>query len=261
MSKTYTEHHFEPRDHAISEQFNKEIRNVQSEFNGELDAQQLPYEATTEAKFSVGTSMDGAFDTKPDGSAQNGTGHIHPTQSYFDVKSAIVADGWARPVDAIPTTVTLLGPPAAAFISSSGSWNAGILPLSQDIDDGVFMRIPTRDGMLRGCACVDLEYSLVKGTVPGFTATYGYNWRWQIYVFVDNLMVATTGPQPAGTRKSIQLPFSVPVPSKNAVEVDIRWSATFDGAGTTAGADSYVTVDDAEVNIFNTYLWVRNQTR
>ena len=152
-----------------------------------------------------------------------------------------------------------MGPPAAAFVSTSGLWSSGINPLSQDIDDGVFMRIPTREGMLRGMAQIDVEYMLVGQSTGGAAGTYGNDWRWQVFVFVDNLMVATSGPQPAGKRKSIYLPFSVPVPTKDNVEIDIRWSATFDDPWV---ASSTVSLDDpGTVNFFNSHIYVRNQAR
>jgi hypothetical protein len=258
MSKTYTEHNFRARDHLTSEDHNSETRNWVSEFNGQLDAQQLPYTSFASTTFTDGIVMDGAFDTKPDGSRQVGVGQINATQAHYSVQSNITADTWERAPDDAPG-VTIMGPPAKAFLSTSGEWSSGINPLSLDIDDGVFMRIPTREGMLRGMAQIDVEYMLVRQTTGGAAGTYGNDWRWQVFVFVDNLMVATSGPQPAGKRKSIYLPFSVPVPTKDNVEIDIRWAASFDDPWV---ASATVSLDDpGTVNFFNSHIYVRNQAR
>ena len=247
MSKTYTEHNFRARDHLTSEDHNSETRNWVSEFNGQLDAQQLPYTSFASTTFTDGIVMDGAFDTKPDGSRQVGVGQINATQAHYSVQSNITADTWERAPDDAPG-VTIMGPPAKSFLSTSGEWSSGINPLSLDIDDGVFMRIPTREGMLRGMAQIDVEYMLVRQTTGGAAGTYGNDWRWQVFVFVDNLMVATSGPQPA-----------VPVPTKDNVEIDIRWAASFDDPWV---ASATVSLDDpGTVNFFNSHIYVRNQAR
>ena len=257
MSKTYTKHNFRARDHLTYEDHNEETRNWASEFNGQLDAQQLPYTSFPSTSFTAGIDMDGLFDTKPDGSRTVGVGQINATQAHYSVQSNITADTWVRePVNW--GGVTIMGPPAASFSGWSGLWSSGINPLSADIDDGVFMRIPTREGMLRGMATIDIEYMLNRKKNALGGATYGYDWRWHVFVFVDNLMVATTGPQPSGKRKSVYLPFSVPVPTKDNVEIDIRWSATFDDPVTGAG----LTLEGpAIINFFNSHIYVRNQAR
>ena len=254
MSKTYTEHNFRARDHLTSEDHNSETRNWVSEFNGQLDAQQLPYTSFPSTAFTDGIVMDGAFDTKPDGSRKVGVGQINASQAHYSVQSNINADTWSR------AGATIMGPPAAAFVSTSGLWSSGINPLSQDIDDGVFMRIPTREGMLRGMAQIDVEYMFVEQVnTEGINGWYGADWRWQVFVFVDNLMVATSGPQPAGKRKSIYLPFSVPVPTKDNVEIDIRWAASFDDPWINNATQSLG--DPGTVNFFNSHIYVRNQAR
>ena len=258
MSKTYQRDIVKPRDFAHSDKWNDEVRGWLQEFNGKLDAQQLPYEAFGEGVFSNGINMDGLFDTNSLGTQQNGVGHIHPTQAYYYVKSEITADTWERPVES--GTVTLLGPPAMTRVSSDGDWHSGIRPLTLDIDNGVFMRIPTKSGMIHGNAQVDLEYYFVEKTVgdPPASGNFGAGWTWQIYAFIDDLMVGTCGPQPAGKRKTVNIPFSIPIPTKGSVQIDIRWSATFDGAG---GINPWNSIDDATINIFNTSLYVRNQNR
>jgi len=72
-------------------------------------------------------------------------------------------------------------------------------------------------------------------------------------------MVATTGPQPAGRRRTVQLPFAIPVSAQDAINIDVRWSGTFDGAGVTPA--DIVRVEDAKINFFNCQLWARNIAR
>ena len=72
-------------------------------------------------------------------------------------------------------------------------------------------------------------------------------------------MIATTGPQPAGRRRTVSLPFALPVSSTDAVEIDVRWSATFDGSGLSPAG--IIAVDEATIRFYNAQVWVRNQYR
>jgi len=257
MAKTYTPTRpKEAGDFALEEDFNKPVSGWMKEFNGQLDGQQLPAETIANTKIIKGANMDTAFDTKPDGSRQIGKGQRNATQSYWYVTSAISAFTWDRN----SAGAASLGPPAVTYSNYTNQWLVGIWPLYNDIDDGVFMRIPTEEGMLTGGATVDVEFGSAEITGGGLTATYGSSWRYQVYVFVDGICVATTGLQPAMKRRSHTLPFAVPVPTKDAVEIDIRISATCDGSGVTNPyADT--STEDAQLNITNTQIWARNVYR
>ena len=51
MPKTYTTKTFDPKDFTDSETFNNESSNILSNFNGVLDAAQLPYETMERENF------------------------------------------------------------------------------------------------------------------------------------------------------------------------------------------------------------------
>tara|TARA_R110000787_G_scaffold121628_3_gene232527 strand:+ start:1590 stop:2366 length:777 start_codon:yes stop_codon:yes gene_type:complete len=258
MAKTYTP--TRPKaagDFALETDFNKPVSGWMQEFNGQLDGQQLPMESITDAKILKGTNMDAAFDTKPDGTRKIGKGQRNATQSYWYVTSAISAFTWDRNSSGAYS----LGPPAVEYENDDNQWLVGIMPLYNDIADGVFMRIPTSEGMLTGGATVDIEFgSANQRTAGGGNASFGFEWRYQVYVYVDGVCVATTGLQPAMKRRSHTLPFAVPVPTKDAVEIDIRISAICNGAGVlNPFAGNHTT--NAQLNITNTQIWARNAYR
>ena len=242
------------RDYATPEAINLEASGILAQFNGALSSDQLPYEGTSRAR--IAPSVRSNVDSKPDGSNADGIGVAMATQAYYHTVSALDSFSWDRDVD---PAVSVLGPPRVELASDESTWASGIVPLSSLLDDGVFLRFPTKEGFLRGNAAVDLEYFFVSTSGSGFTGNYGADWRWQIYVFVDNVMVATTGPQPAGRRRTVNLPFSISVPAKDAREVDIRFSATFNGAGESIAG--ITTVERATVRLYNTQLFCRHQYR
>jgi hypothetical protein len=110
--------------------------------------------------------------------------------------------------------------------------------------------------MLKGCATLDTEYYGFGRRIDGVTGNYGTEGRVQLYVFVNDIMVATTGPQPAGKRQTYQLNFAIPVGASENTDIDIRISATFDldnPEGTFP--------EPAKVVFYSSQLWVRNQYR
>lgn len=252
MSKTYSVGVHENRNYAVSKAFNQDASGFLAEFNGKLDAQQLPYETLDDSNMVANSRI--AVDSRPDGSAQDGVGIIMATQSYFQVESNLNSFSWARYVGA-----DVLGPPLATFSSQNQKWASGILSLSEDVAKGTFLRIPTKEGFLRGSAMIDVEYFFVSQEASGFTGNYGAGWTWQFYVFVNDVMVATTGEQPAGRRRTVSLPFSTPIASQDSATIDVRWSATFDGAGTSPA--NITLIEDATLRIYNCKLWARQQYR
>lgn len=257
MSKTYSKRYFEARNYTNSEGYNDEASNVLAEFNGKLSAEQLPYETIEKENFVSNSRI--SVDSQPDGSAQAGIGIVMPTQAIYKVASELDTFTWDRLSPSGSGPVSVLGPPLASFTSTASSWTSGINSLSQNISQGSFLRFVSKEGMLRGTATVDIEYFFVSSSGTGFSGNYGAGWRWQLYVFVNDEMVATTGPQPAGRRRTAQLPFSIPVASQDAINVDVRWSATFDGAGLSAA--DIKTVQEATIRFYNCQLWCRNQYR
>jgi hypothetical protein len=257
MPKTYTTQTFEAKDFTNAEDFDLESSNVISVFNGVLDAQQLPYETMEKENFVANSRI--AVDSRPDGSAQDGIGIIMSTQSIYKVFSTLNTFTWNRLAPSGAGPVAVLGPPLAAYLSNNSSWATGINSLSEGITKGTFLRFVSKEGMVRGNAQVDVEYFFVSTSATGFTGNFGAGWRWQLYVFINDVMVSTTGPQPAGRRRTVNLPFSIPVASNESINVDIRWSATFDGAGNSP--TEIVQVQEATIRFYNSQLWCRNQYR
>ena len=252
MSKTYSVGVHQNRDYATAKAFNQDASGFLAEFNGKLDAQQLPYETIDDSNMVANSRI--AVDSRPDGSAQDGVGVTMATQSYFQVESTLNTFTWAR-----YPAADVLGPPLATFSSQNNSWASGILSLSANITRGSFLRIPTSEGFLRGAAQIDVEYFFVSQEAAGFTGNFGAGWRWQFYVFVNDVMVSTTGEQPAGRRRTVNLPFAAPIASQDSVTIDVRWSATFDGAGTSPA--NIKLIEDANLRVYNCLLWARNQYR
>lgn len=257
MPKTYTVQTFQPKDFTNAEDFDLESSNVISVFNGVLDAQQLPYETMERENFIANSRI--AIDSRPDGSAQNGIGIIQSTQAFYKVSSALSTFTWNRLSPSGSGPVAVLGPPLASYTSNNSSWASGISSLSENIQLGSFLRFVSKEGMIRGCAQVDVEYFFVSQEAVGLTGNFGASWRWQIYVFINDVMVSTTGPQPAGRRRTVSLPFSIPTAANESINIDIRWSGTFDGAGTSPA--NIVKVDEATIRFYNCQLWARNQYR
>jgi hypothetical protein len=256
MSKTYSERYFKQKDYTDNEAYNDEASNILAEFNGKLAADQLPYESFTSANMVPNTRI--SVDSKPDGSAQQGVGIIMPTQALYNVASNLSTFTWNRLAPS-GGSIQVLGPPLATFQSSNSSWTSGINSLSESVSSGSFIRFVSKEGMVRGVANVDVEYFFVSQEASGFTGNYGAGWRWWIYVFINDVMVASTGPQPAGRRRTVNLPFATPVSSSDSISIDVRWSATFDGAGTSPNDISLV--EDATIRFYNCSVFARNQYR
>ena len=256
MPKTYTTKPFDAKDFTDSEAFNSESSNILSTFNGVLDAAQLPYETMERENFVANSRI--TVDSKPDGSQTSGIGIIMSTQAIYKAASDLDTFTWNRLAPSGSGPVSVLGPPIDFYTSNAGSWATGINSFN-GTPTGTFLRFVTKEGMIRGAAQLDVEYFFVSSQAVGFTGNFGAGWRWQIYVFANDQMIATTGPQPAGRRRTISLPFALPVSSTDAIEIDVRWSATFDGSGLSpAGIKE---VDEATIRFYNGQLWVRNQYR
>ena len=251
MAKTYTQRKPEARDFIESDDYNPDARGIMAQFNGNMGSQQAPYNAFTEDKFSDGDNLDASLVTTPAG-ANAGTGQRFPSQTYARVSSTISGFSYGD-------TSTLLGSPAATYNNATNYWPPGFIALSDKIAAGVYMRVPCKGGVLKGCALVDVQYYLGDdGNYTGGTAgdIIGTSWRIEVAIFVDNIKVARTGIQPC-KRHTYCLPFAIPVPSRDVV-VDVRWAATYDGQG---GAGKYEKVADTSVQFFNTTLWCRNVYR
>jgi len=255
MAKIYTHLEKLEKNIANNDGFNEESQQIFSEFNGQLAAEQLPFEGFAKNKFVAPTKVAN-IPTRPDETTTAGIGWVGIKDSYYITEKKVENFTWLR--DASLST-TILGPPIETFSSSAPNWTASIFPLSLAYDRGVFLRIPTKEGMLKGCATVDTEYyGFSKRTAgsPAVTGNFGTEGRVQLYVFVNDILVGTTGAQPAGKRQTYQIPFAIPVGASEALDIDIRASATFD-----TGSNIVTFPDDAKVHFYSAQLWVRNQYR
>jgi hypothetical protein len=254
MAKIYTHYKKKEKNIASNDDWNQESQQIFSEFNGQLSGDQLPFEGVEQDNFKNPTRQTGFF-TRPDGSQTNGVGWVGNTDAYYITSEGPTDFTYLREAEGSLST-TILGPPVKTFSSGSPSWTSSITPLSQFYNSGAFLRVPTKEGMLKGCATLDTEYYGFTRTTSGATGNFGTEGRVQLYVFVNDIMVATTGPQPAGKRQTYQLNFAIPVGASENTDIDIRISATFD-------IDSPVGSfpDAAKVVFYSSQLWVRNQYR
>jgi len=254
MAKIYTHYKKKEKNIASNDDWNQESQQIFSEFNGQLSGDQLPFEGVEQDNFKNPTRQTGFF-TKPDGSQTNGVGWVGNTDAYYITSEGPTEFNYLREAEGSLTT-TILGPPEKTFSSAAPQWVSSINPLSQYYNSGAFLRVPTKEGMLKGCATLDTEYYGFTRSGDGFTGNFGTEGRVQLYVFVNDIMVATTGPQPAGKRQTYQLNFAIPVGASENTDIDIRISATFDIENNKREFP-----DDAKVVLYSSQLWVRNQYR
>ena len=254
MAKIYTHYKKKEKNIASNDDWNQESQQIFSEFNGQLSGDQLPFEGVEQDNFKNPERQTGFF-TKPDGSQTNGVGWVGNTDAYYITSEGPTEFNYLREAEGSLTT-TILGPPEKTFSSAAPQWVSSINPLSQYYNSGAFLRVPTKEGMLKGCATLDTEYYGFTRSGDGFTGNFGTEGRVQLYVFVNDIMVATTGPQPAGKRQTYQLNFAIPVGASENTDIDIRISATFDIENNKREFP-----DDAKVVLYSSQLWVRNQYR
>jgi hypothetical protein len=258
---------FDSRDFISAEKHTDEVRGWTSQVNGGLGQENLPYRSIETANLDVGVSWDGLFDTSRNGVLKQGVGQVQSTQSYFSVQSD-AATTWNRPAWKIGDNLTKTGTsvmllqPVASYPSTDYSWQGVINPLIDKISKGPFMRIPTKEGMLHIEGMVDIEFLFQsrvnqQGQPPFPITIYGANWRFNIYLFVNNKMVATTGKLSAGHRQAFLLSASVPIDSRENTEIDLRFSAEL----SKTVASPTLIQDPFSIHIFNTQLWCRNHFR
>lgn len=253
--KTFTQRVIDARNFAQSEDYNQEAGPVTATFSGGLQGQQLPYDSVDETVVSLGENLDSVCYTTTGGIA-NGIAQRKATQTYAITQTLINDFEGFDPPTGGPALTGILGPPSYTYATNSSGWGPGWNRYSDVIADGVFLSLPMRRGMLKGCAIVDFEFYLGDLDAYGLSGLAGGDWRWQIGVFVDGVLTAKTGEMPC-RRTTVVLPFATPVPGRR-VEVDVRWKANYDGAGQS---NSYSYVADTVLRSFNHTLWIRNQAK
>ena len=255
MAKVYSVRKPLKSNYTNNADYNENSSEILSAFNGQMAQEQMPYSAINGPAKTADGVINQNYDSKPDGSSTNTTGVIQQTQAYFITETDITDFTWDRDQNAI-SPVAILGPPSVQFNQTGGStsWNKGIVQLSEYMDNA-FMRIPTKEGMIKGHALVDIEYYFVGTKADGFSGNFGGDWRYQLYVFVNGEMVSTTGPFAGGTRSTYCLNYAIPVGTSPSTEISIGMSATFNTEG------QFLSIGPAQVNIYNVVLWARNEYR
>ena len=158
MSKTYAKSTIQERDFTDALIYNKEASGVLAEFNGNLSQDQLPYEVLEKENFVANSRI--SVDSQPDGSASNGIGIIMPTQAIYKAASALTTFTWDRLLPSGSGPVSVLGPPIAAYTSTTSSWTSGINSLSDDIALGTFLRFTSRKALLEALPQLTLSIIL-----------------------------------------------------------------------------------------------------
>ncbi len=254
--KTFTQRAFIDKNFAQSEDYNDEAWAIGAAFNGNLSGEQLPYASVSDPSFSLGDNLDAQVRTTPAG-AVNGVCQRKPTQLYAVTQTDISNfTGFSFPgKDAAWSGI--LGPPSSTYNTNSSAWGPGWNRFSDQVADGVYLSLPLYGGKLKGCALVDFEFYYGDNDSYGVgSGITGGQWRWRVGVFVDSALVAVSGKLPP-RRHSLCLPFAIDAPARR-VTVDVRWSANYDGAGST---NNYTYTADTALRSYNHTLWVRNQYR
>lgn len=253
--KIFTQRQVVARDFAQAEDYNDEGRKLAGVFNGGLAGQQLPYASVTDAHASLGDNLDGLVFTTPAG-LSTGRAQRKPTQLFAVTQTTINNfTGFAFPGATTNSLTGILGPPSKTYTTNSTEWGPGWNRYSNFIDKGVYLSVPCTTGMLKGIAVVDFEFYAGEQTAYGVgSGIEGAQWRWQVGIFVDDVLTAKTGEMPP-RRHTVCLPFARPVPTRR-IEVDVRWLATYDGAGVS---NPYTYVADTALRSYNHSLYIRNQ--
>lgn len=254
MSKVFTTRRPVARGFVQQEDWAQEAHEVLAEFNGALAAEQLPLEDFDHTKFKDNTSADGEVFNTPSG-ATDATAVRMPTALYATTQSAVTDFNGYTP----PSTpgAGILGPAQKTYATNGNDWAPGWNRLSKYISKGVFLSMPMRDGMVKGCAIADIEFYYGDATVYGLASSLtGSGWRYELGVFLDGNLLARTGMFPP-RRHTHTLPFSFPTSTRRS-QVDVRWRGIFDGAGSN---QDYAWVSDSAIKFLNTSLWAMNRYR
>jgi len=245
-----------PRAFVDAQLLQDEGRRIARTMNGGVGSEQMPYESISADKFVAPADIDSTVRTTPAG-ATTATASELASQIFAITQTDIVDLAGFNPPDGGAGNTGILGPPSASYQTNSSAWGPGWNRLSDTVAEGVYLQWPARAGVVSGALLVDWEFYLGDASSYGLgAAPTGSQWRWQVGVFVDGVLVARSGRYPP-RRHTVHLPFTVPVPSRSVV-VDVRWQASYDGAGTS---NAYSYSADTVLRVYNASLWIRNQYR
>jgi hypothetical protein len=250
MPRTYTKKTILDGGQTKDEDFNSEIQGSLSEFNGQLDANQLPLQSVTADHLKQPT-ISTSYLTK------NGTYSMYmTTQSYHQTEyipneTAItmrwddplyVGSGWIRLQDLL-----------LEKRGASGCYGAELI-------------FDALEGMLAGNAVIDFTWypggAAYRTEGLNAYALYGRDTTIEWGVFIDDVLVAKSGwiwPR----RLTLNLPFNTPVSSK-PIKIDIRFRLQFLDPAAKESESSVVIVEIEEYQSLKYnggVLWCRNQIR
>lgn len=252
--KVFTTRRPVARGFVQQEDWSAEAHEVLGQFNGALSPEQLPLEDFDNTKMKDNTSADGeVYNTTA--KATNATALRMPTALYATTQSAVTNFSGYSP----PSTPSagILGPAQKTYATNSNEWAPGWNKLSKYIDLGVYLSLPMLDGVVKGGAIADIEFYYGDAAVYGLASSLtGANWRYELGVFLDGIIIARTGLFPP-RRHTHCLPFSFPAATRRSV-IDVRWRGIYDGAGSDK---DYAWASDSAIKFTNTSLWCMNRYR
>jgi len=237
--RTYEKKSIEENNIAKASDINTKTSNYYSQLNGTLGQNNLPLDSVDITHLDNPTRT--ALTTQ--------TNTVMPTQAFY------VTEG------CLPGTKTNgVMDPRTTYEYDDTDFVVGWISLLPRLGtaDGVYLSFQSQAGMLKGNATIDIgrllgtEYS-VDGQGNVTFNPIGEEWRLQIGVFVNNVLVAETDNIPS-RRGTICLPYSIPI---DAVwcEVEIKFKAT------KQVHTLMPNVIAPGVSVYSSELWCRNQYR
>jgi len=239
MARMWTKGPQESGDILLKQPQNDEVSQVVSELNGGLDQNNMPLEGVTRADLATIVTTTGGTNLQ--------SSMVYPSQAYYlsdDNNAATIIDSYDLVV----------------------GWNKISHPLNALESPGAFLDFESKEGMLKGEACLDFDYrvSFYSGLDSGLAnyLRYMFDHTLDIGVFVNDVLVSRTGPMWACGRSSFVVPFGCPVGS-GPCHIDVRFQLQFansDDLQPTPPVSAEVNAI-SDVKIDDRLLWVRNQYR
>jgi hypothetical protein len=225
---------------------NNEINQAVGELNGSLDQNNMPLNSVSRVELVAPVVTVIATDP-----AQ--TNYVYPSQAYY------LAQKCSSSVS-LPVSTWSLG------------WNSFEAAGSAGDRTGFVLDFVAQEGMLKGEALIDFEHRQsyylfhknIGGGDAGFIAKVKDQHTGELGVFVNDVLVARTGPvYIACGRHTYTIPYATPVKS-GPVHVDVRWLIDYKNVEQvfSAGVIYNVGVNQIyPVQVYSRQLWCRNQYR
>lgn len=249
MARTYTKKTILDGGQAKDDDFNGEIQGTLSEWNGQLDGNQLPLQSITGNHLKQPTTsttystLNGTYSTYMTTQSYHQTEYV-PNETAITMRwddPLYVGSGWIRLQDLLIEKRV------------SGCYGAQLI-------------FDALEGMIAGNAVIDFTWypggALYRAEQLSKWGLYAADTTIEWGIFIDDVLVSKSGwiwPR----RLTLNLPFNTPVSSK-PVKIDIRFRLQFLDPAAEEAESSIVRVDIEEYQTL-TYnggvLWCRNQYR